>query len=97
MARLTAHERQGLSKSSFALPGKGKGPKGAGAGSYPIPDASHARNALARSANKSPEVKARVRAKVRAKFPGIGKASGGYVQGEGEASQHRGDRARRKR
>jgi hypothetical protein len=97
MARLTAHERQGLSKSSFALPGKGKGPKGAGAGSFPIPDASHARNALARSANKSPEVKARVRAKVHAKYPGIGKAAGGRtICGEGEAPKASGGRARRK-
>jgi hypothetical protein len=71
MAKLTAKTRQSLPKSSFALPGKGKGPKGAGSGSYPIPDASHARNALARSSGKP--VAAAVRAKVKAKFPGIGK------------------------
>jgi hypothetical protein len=70
--RLTAGERQSLPKSSFALPGKGKGPKGAGAGSYPIPDESHARNALARvSQHGSSAEKATVRAKVRAKYPGI--------------------------
>jgi hypothetical protein len=74
MAKLTAHDRQSLPKSDFALPGHGAGPKGAGHGSYPIPDASHARNALARSANKSPEVKAAVRRKVHAKYPGIGLA-----------------------
>jgi len=74
---LSAKERQSLPKSSFALPGKGKGPKGAGAGSYPIPDASHARNALARvSQHGSPAQKAQVRAKVHAKFPGIGKKKG---------------------
>ena len=62
-----------MPKSDFALPGKGEGPKGAGAGSYPIPDASHARNALARvSQHGSSEEKAKVRAKVHAKFPGIG-------------------------
>lgn len=72
MAKLSSKTRQALPKSDFALPGEGKGPKGAGAGSYPIPDASHARNALARSANKSPEVKAAVRAKVKSKFPAIG-------------------------
>lgn len=72
--RLNAHQRQHLPKSDFALPGKGEGPKGAGAGSYPIPDSSHARNALARVAQHgSPEQKAAVRRKVHAKFPNIGK------------------------
>ena len=66
---LTAEARQDMPKSDFALPGKGEGPKGAGAGSYPIPDASHARNALARSAGKP--IAGKVRAKVKAKFPGI--------------------------
>ena len=70
---LTASARQSMPKSDFALPGKGEGPKGAGAGSYPIPDASHARNALARVAQHgSSEEKAKVREKVHAKFPGIG-------------------------
>lgn len=69
---LSAKQRQSLPSSSFALPGKGKGPKGAGAGSYPIPDESHARNALARvSQHGSPEKIATVRAKVKRKFPGI--------------------------
>ena len=58
--------------SAKALPGKGEGPKGKGAGSYPIPDESHARNALARvSQHGSSAEKATVRAKVAAKFPGI--------------------------
>ena len=71
---LTAHARQSLPKSDFALPGKGEGPKGAGSGSYPIPDASHGRNALARvSQHGTPEEKARVRAAVHRKFPEIGK------------------------
>lgn len=69
MAKLSAHDRQGLPKSDFALPGKGKGPKGAGSGSYPIPDESHARDALSRSSGKS--VHAAVARKVHAKFPGI--------------------------
>jgi hypothetical protein len=69
---LSAKQRQSLPSSSFALPGKGKGPKGAGAGSYPIPDESHARNALARvSQHGSPAEKATVRAKVKRKYPGI--------------------------
>lgn len=70
MAKLNAAKRQSLPKTDFALPGKGEGKKGAGSGSYPIPDASHARNALARSSGKP--VAAAVRAKVHAKFPGIG-------------------------
>jgi hypothetical protein len=66
---LSAAQRQSLPRSDFALPGKGAGPKGAGSGSYPIPDESHARNALARSSGKP--VAAAVRAKVKAKYPGI--------------------------
>lgn len=70
---LTAKARQSMPKSDFALPGKGNGKKGAGAGSYPIPDASHARNALARvSQHGTSAEKAAVRAKVHEKFPGIG-------------------------
>ena len=72
---LSAAERQRMPKSDFALPGRGEGPKGAGSGSYPIPDASHARNALARVAQHgSPEEKAEVRRKVHEKFPGIGES-----------------------
>lgn len=70
---LTAHERQALPRSDFALPGKGDGPKGAGSGSYPVPDAKHARSALSLvSRYGSPSEKAKVRAKVHAKFPTIG-------------------------
>jgi hypothetical protein len=67
---LSAAQRQSLPRSDFALPGKGEGPKGAGSGSYPIPDRSHAANALARSSGKP--VAAQVRAKVRAKYPDMG-------------------------
>jgi hypothetical protein len=74
MARLTTRGRNKLPSGDFALPGKGAGPQGKGSGSYPIPDASHARNALSRVAQHgSPAEKAAVRAKVRSKFPGIGK------------------------
>lgn len=70
--RLTADARQRMPKSEFALPGKGDGPKGAGAGSYPIPDKSHARNALARvSQHGSSAEKEKVRAAVHRKFPSI--------------------------
>lgn len=78
---LTAAGRKHLPKSDFALPGKGEGPQGKGAGSYPIPDASHARNALARvSQHGSPEEKAKVRAAVHRKFPGIGKKKSGMYE-----------------
>jgi hypothetical protein len=74
MAKLSAGDRKRLPSSSFALPGKGEGKSGKGSGSYPIPDKSHARNALSRvSQHGSSSEKAAVRAKVKAKFPGIGK------------------------
>jgi hypothetical protein len=73
MAVLTAKARKKLPKSDFALPGKGEGPGGKGAGSYPIPDKAHARNALARVAQHgSPSEKKRVRAAVSKKYPDIG-------------------------
>lgn len=75
MAKLTSAKRQSLKSSQFALPGKGTGKGGKGPGSYPIPDRSHAANALARvSQHGTPAEKARVRAKVHAKYPGMGKS-----------------------
>lgn len=69
---LSAKDRQSLPKSDFALPGRGSGPKGAGSGSYPIPDEGHARAALSRAAaNASPAEQATIRRKVKAKFPGM--------------------------
>jgi len=71
---LSAAARKALPSTSFALPGQGKGPQGKGAGSYPINDASHARNALARvSQHGNPSQQSKVRAAVHRKFPGIGK------------------------
>ncbi len=62
MAKLTAKTRNALPGKSFAGPDR----------SYPIEDASHARNALARvSQHGTADLKAKVRAKVHAKFPGI--------------------------
>ena len=64
MAKLTTATRNEIPGEDFAGPDR----------SYPIENASHARNALSRvSANGSPAVKAEVRAKVHAKYPGIGK------------------------
>lgn len=66
MAKLTTEQRKKLPAKDFAL-GKGR---------YPIEDAPHARNALSRvSANGTPAEKARVRAKVHAKYPSIGSSS----------------------
>lgn len=65
MADLTSKKRNALKGSSFAIPSKR---------AYPIPDASHARNALARVAQHgSPAEKAQVRRAVARKYPSIGK------------------------
>ena len=69
LAELTAKARKKLGKSSFAIPEKR---------AYPIPDESHARNALARVAQfGTPAEKARVRAAVARRFPNIGQRKGG--------------------
>jgi hypothetical protein len=69
---LSADERRDLPDSDFALPGKGEGPEGKQAGSYPIPDEAHARSALSLVAQHgTPEEKAKVRAAVKRKFPDI--------------------------
>lgn len=65
MSVLTAKKRNALPTSTFAGPHR----------SYPINDMSHARNALSRvSQFGTAELKAKVRAAVHRKFPGIGKA-----------------------
>lgn len=62
MAKLTAAKRNALPDKAFAGPGR----------SYPIQDASHARNALSRaSQNASPALKGKIQAKVRARYPSI--------------------------
>lgn len=62
MSKLDAKKRNNLKASDFALPGR----------RYPIPDESHARNALAMVAKYgSPEEQATVKAAVKRKFPGI--------------------------
>jgi len=74
MAKLTAKKRNALPASTFAGPDR----------SYPIPNASHARNALARaSQHAGPALKAKIRAKVHRKFPDIKiahKMDGGRVR-----------------
>lgn len=71
MARLTAKARSRLSKKTFATPPTAAAKKRGAKGSFPIPNAGHARDALARSANKSPKIRAEVRAAVHKHFPGI--------------------------
>lgn len=64
MAKLSYQKRKRMPKSEFAEPGARK---------YPIADASHARNALARVAQHGSESeKEKVRAAVHRKFPSIG-------------------------
>jgi hypothetical protein len=68
MARLTAKTRAAIPTQSFALPNR----------RYPIPDKSHAANALSRiAAYGTPAEQATVRAKVHAKYPSMGKAKSG--------------------
>lgn len=63
MAKLTTAARNALPDSDFAGPGR----------SYPIEDASHARNALARaSQHAGPALKAKISSKVHSKFSKIG-------------------------
>ena len=67
MATLTAKARRAMPASSFAIPGKNGKPD-----AYPIPDAAHARDALARVAqNGTPAEQAQVRRAVARKFPGM--------------------------
>lgn len=77
MSKLSAGDRKALSHNAFAVPSKAPG-----SGSYPIPDASHARDALARSSGKP--VQGQVAAAVHRKFPGIG----AKVQGRHGQSLH---------
>lgn len=78
MAKLTAKSRNALPDSAFAGPGR----------SYPVENASHARNALARaSQHADPALEAKIKAKVRKKFPNIAV--------EGEPAKSRADRSKR--
>lgn len=68
MAVLSSAQRKAMDKKQFAVPSKA--PE---SGSYPIPDRSHAQNALSRvSQNGTPAEKSQVRSAVAKKF-GMGK------------------------
>lgn len=62
MTKLTTERRDEIPGGEFALPGR----------RYPIHDESHARAALSMAHYASPAEQAEIRAKVHAKFPGIG-------------------------
>jgi hypothetical protein len=67
MAKLTMGQRKKIPKSKFAI--KSKAPK---SGSYPIHDRKHAKAALGLvGMHGSPSEKARVRAAVAKKYPGM--------------------------
>lgn len=69
MSTLSAFRRKHLPGSAFAIPGQR---------AYPIPDESHARNALARVAEYgTPEEQAQVRAAVHRRYPDIEEAHDG--------------------
>ena len=85
-ADLTLKKRESLPSAKFAIP-EAKAKKigvageivGSSKGKYPIPDAAHARNALARVAQHgTPAEKAIVHRKVHAKFPGIGEKNAAF-------------------
>jgi hypothetical protein len=59
MAKLTSAERSALPSSDFVFPKERK---------FPIEDRSHANNAKARAADKSPSVRSKVEAAVRRKY-----------------------------
>lgn len=72
MGKLTTAQRKQIPKGDFAVPSKAPGP-----GSYPIENASHARDALARSSGKP--VAGAVKAAVKSKYPKMGKVAAGKV------------------
>lgn len=66
MSKLTSKARKALPAKAFAVPGKRK---------YPIENKSHARNALARVAQKGTKAeKVAVKSAVKRKYPSIGKS-----------------------
>jgi hypothetical protein len=64
MAKLNAAARRAVPKSEFGVPSKAPA-----SGSYPMPDRSHAVNAMARASGKP--VEAQIRAKAHHLYPGL--------------------------
>ncbi len=72
MAKLSSKDRKKVAKKDFGVPSKAPG-----SGSYPMPDRSHASNALARvSQHGSSKEKAQVRAKACSKYPDLPSCKG---------------------
>lgn len=63
MARLSAAQRKALPKSAFAVPSKAPGP-----GSYPIPDAAHAKAAKSMEHNAPKSQQKTITAKANKKL-----------------------------
>jgi predicted RNase H-like nuclease (RuvC/YqgF family) len=80
MAKLTSKQRNALPDSAFAGPHR----------SFPVNDPSHARNALARASQFHPELKSKLKTKIKKKFPGIKmKMDGGKVCQRADRSPRR--------
>jgi hypothetical protein len=79
MSKLTAAQRKRIEPRDYVDP-KNR--------AFPINDETHARSALA-EAHTHPELKAQIKAKVHAKYPGI------KIAGEGEAAKARADKPKR--
>jgi hypothetical protein len=62
MSKLTPKERKSLKPGTFVFPRERK---------FPIPDASHARNALSRAGAKGGSTEEAVKREVKRRFPGI--------------------------
>lgn len=86
MARLSARKRNALPDSAFAGPDR----------SFPIDTPGRARNAIGRATQFHPELKAKIRAKVHRKFPGIKQHdAGARPKMHGGAVKNRADRSPR--
>jgi hypothetical protein len=72
MAKLSTAGRKKIPTGSFAVV---QHQDGKTIKKFPVNDLPRARNALARVANRSPQLKAKVHAKVAAKFPALAKRS----------------------
>lgn len=71
MAKLFAAKRNALPSSEFALPGKR---------AFPIPDKTHAVQALRMKGNASPSEQGEIVSDVQKKFPSVGKGSSSLLK-----------------
>lgn len=86
MSKLTTKQRNHMKSSTFVFPGTRR---------YPIPDESHARNALARvSQHGSSSEKVRVRRAVHKKFPGIEQSNESHMAFNSKAIEATRERGR---